>query len=46
MEEMGVSVEATMQILGHLTAAVNQQYYTGVLTEQQRHAINLIPSAG
>ncbi|MHC4604203.1 MAG: site-specific integrase [Planctomycetota bacterium] len=46
MKNAGVSAEAAMQILGHLTFKVNQKYYTGVLTEQQKHAINSIPSVG
>ncbi len=46
MKEMGVPVETAMQILGHSTAEVNQRYYTGVLTEQQKRAINSLPSIG
>ena len=46
MKEMGVSIETAMQILGHSTESVNQRYYTGVLTEQQRRAINSILSVG
>jgi integrase len=46
MKEMGVPVETTMQILGHSTAEVNQRYYTGVLIEQQKRAINSLPSIG
>ena len=46
MKENGVPAEAAMQILGHSTAAVNQRYYTGILTEQQRNAIDSLPSVG
>ncbi len=46
MKEKGVSAEAVMQILGHCTFEVNQRHYTGILTEQQRRAIDSIPSVG
>ena len=46
MKNAGVSAEVAMQILGHSTFKVNQKYYTGVLTDQQKHAINSIPSVG
>jgi len=46
MKENGVPIEVAMQILGHSTMKVNQEYYTGVLTEQQRIAINSLPSIG
>ena len=37
--------ETAMQILGHSTAEVSQRYDRGVLTEQQKRAVNSIPSA-
>jgi len=46
MKNAGVSAEAAMQVLGHPSFKVNQKYYTGVLTEQQKRAINSIPSVG
>lgn len=46
MKENSVPIEVAMQILGHSTIKVNQEYYTGVLTEQQRIAINSLPSIG
>ena len=35
-----------MQVLGHTTLSVNQKHYTGMLIEQQKKAINSIPSIG
>jgi integrase len=46
MKENGVSLEAAMQVLGHSTIKVNQQCYTGVLTKQQKAAVNSLPSIG
>jgi integrase len=46
MKNAGVSTEAAMQVLGHSSIEVNQRYYTGVLTEQQRIAVNSLPSVG
>jgi integrase len=46
MKENGVPEEAAMQILGHATTTVNQRYYTGTLIEQQRKAIDSLPSVG
>jgi len=38
--------EAAMQVLGHSTPRVNQEYYTGMLKKQQRTAIDSLPSIG
>lgn len=46
MKENGVSLEAAMQVLGHSTIKVNQQCYTGILTRQQKAAVNSLPSIG
>ena len=46
MKENGTSIEAAMQVLGHSTVKVNQQCYTGALTELQRDAVNSLPSIG
>ncbi|KPK74776.1 MAG: hypothetical protein AMJ79_13200 [Phycisphaerae bacterium SM23_30] len=46
MQDKGIPREVAMQVLGHTSAHVNQEYYTGVLTEQQRIAINSLPSIG
>ena len=46
MKEKGVSSEVAMQVLGHESFTVNQKHYTGVLTDQQKIAINLIPTVG
>ena len=46
IKDAGVSEEATMQVLGHSTFDVNRRHYTGVLTEQQKIAVDSIPSVG
>jgi len=46
MQDAGVSQEAAMQVLGHTSAQVNRDHYTGILVEQQRKAINALPSIG
>lgn len=46
MKDAGIGQETAMQILGHKTAQVNQLHYTGVLTDQQRLAVNTLPSVG
>jgi len=46
MQDAGVSQETAMQVLGHKTAQVNRQHYTGALKEQQRMAVNSLPSVG
>ena len=46
MKDAGVSAEAAMQVLGHSSAQVNERFYTGILTEQQRIAVNALPSVG
>jgi len=46
MLDAGASRDAAMQVLGHTSAQVNERYYTGVLMEQQRRAINALPSIG
>ncbi len=46
MKDAGVSQEAAMQVLGHSSVHVNQQYYTGILTEQQRTAVDSLPTVG
>jgi len=46
MKDAGVSQEAAMQVLGHTTARVNNDFYTGELTKQQRSAVDAIPSIG
>jgi hypothetical protein len=44
MKNAGMSIETAMQVLGHTTFKVNQQYYTGMLTKQLKHAINSLSS--
>ncbi|MBN2594861.1 MAG: tyrosine-type recombinase/integrase [Sedimentisphaerales bacterium] len=46
MLDAGVPREAAMQVLGHTSVQVNQDYYTGYQIEQQRIAINSLPSIG
>lgn len=46
MQDNGIPQEVAMQVLGHSSAHVNRQFYTGMLTEQQRIAINSLPSVG
>ena len=46
MIDAGVSQEAAMQVLGHSTPQVNRRHYTGTLVEQQRIAVNSLPSIG
>jgi len=46
MKDNGTSMEAAMQVLGHSTAKVNRQHYTGVLTKLQEAAVNSLPSIG
>ncbi len=46
MLDHGISQAVAMQVLGHSTAAVNQQHYTGTLTKQQRAAVDALPSIG
>jgi integrase len=46
MKDMGVLTETAMQILGHLTEAVNRRHYTGILSEQQRRAVDSLPTVG
>ena len=46
MLDAGVSQQAAMQVLGHATAMVNTNYYTGRLANQQRAVVDAIPSAG
>ena len=46
MQDSGVSQEAAMQVLGHSTPEVNRNHYTGVLTKQQRAAVDSLPSIG
>lgn len=46
MQDKGISREVAMQVFGHTSAQVNQQFYTGILTEQQRLAINSLLSVG
>jgi len=46
MLDSGLSQEAAMQVLDHLTPEVNRQHYTGTLTKQQRAAVNALPSIG
>ena len=46
MKEAGVSVAVAIQLLGNASLMVNQKHYAGVLTQQQRCAINSLPSVG
>ncbi|MFH1613835.1 MAG: tyrosine-type recombinase/integrase [Planctomycetota bacterium] len=46
MKDAGVAPEVAMQVLGHSTYIVNERYYTGMLTEQQKAAVNSVPSIG
>jgi len=46
MQDAGVSQQVAMQVLGHTTAKVNREHYTGALLQQQRFAVDAIPSAG
>ena len=46
MQDKGIPQEVAMQVLGHTSAHVNQEFYTGMLTEQQRIAVNSLPSVG
>lgn len=46
MKEGGTSTEAAMQVLGHSSHSVNMDVYTGVLSQQQRDAVNSLPKIG
>ncbi len=46
MKEAGVPVEIAMQVLGHSSMRTNQQHYTGILMQQQRLAVDSLPSVG
>ena len=46
MKDAGVSPEAAIQVLGHTTAKVKREHYTGTLIQQQRFVVDAIPSAG
>ena len=46
MQDAGVSQQVAMEVLGHTTAKVNREHYTGALLKQQRFAVDAIPSAG
>jgi len=45
MKDNGVSEEVATQMMGH-TAEVNRTHYTATLKQQQRYAIDAIPSVG
>ncbi len=46
IQDSGMSREAAMQILGHSTASVNKNHYTGTLKKQQRIIVDSLPSIG
>jgi len=46
MKNTYVLIKAAMQALGHTTFMVNQKHNTGILTEQQKRAINSLPLIG
>ncbi|GEM_PF-1840284 len=46
LQNGGVTQETAMQIMGHVSAEVNEKYYTGLLMERQRLAIDSLPAIG
>lgn len=45
MKDAGVSEEVALQVIGNISE-VNRKHYTGALRQQQRMAVDALPSVG